>query len=286
MLTPYDRDGYFLGEWVSPGPVFEYGGTEEALFFNNCIYAASLAFMIELEEELGDKQFEIEYFSAKLAALRKTLHQKYYNPEKCSYQNCDQVRSALALYAGIVPDSLKSRVGQSLENRLREQGFINVGSFGRYPFYKTVLQDSVAFALLADILTKTSYPGYGYFLENGCTTFPEMWEIDQPNSTVIHTSYTGVSAFFIKGLTGINEGACGSDTLLIEPHPVASLYRAEAEVDTPYGRVKSAWEKDKEGKIKYSIALPFGSIAKLRLENEDEKTLSAGEYCFYTSVSQ
>lgn len=32
MLTRYASHGYFLGDWVSPGPVFEYAETEEALF--------------------------------------------------------------------------------------------------------------------------------------------------------------------------------------------------------------------------------------------------------------
>ncbi|MDR1762420.1 MAG: glycoside hydrolase family 78 protein [Dysgonamonadaceae bacterium] len=278
MLTPYDKEGYFLGEWVSPGPVFEYGETEEALFFNNCVYAATLDFMIEAAGELGREQSEIERLKTKLSTLRKALHQKYYKPEIGSYQNCDQVRTAFALYAGIVPDSLKTRVGQYLENRLREQGFINIGSFGRYPFYKTVLQDSAAFALLADILAKTTYPGYGYFLENDCTTFPEMWEIDQPNSTVIHTSYTGISAFFIKGLAGIGEYAEVAQ-ILIKPRLVERLSHCSASVETPFGRVKSGWIKE-NGKVKYSVSIPFGMTAKFVFPDGNERILSAGEYSF------
>jgi alpha-L-rhamnosidase len=130
------------------------------------------------------------------------------------------------------------------------------------------------------ILAKTNYPGYGYFVEKGCTTFPEMWEIDQPNSTVIHTSYTGVSALFFKGLSGINEFSSGYDTILIAPKAIECLSWCRAAINTPYGKVKSAWEKDKKGRIKYTFTIPFGTVAKLRMENEEEKIVSAGNYSF------
>jgi alpha-L-rhamnosidase len=277
MLTPYDSHGYFLGEWVSPGPVFEYAETEEALFFNNCACAMTLDFMLRIARELDESEADINEYRLKLNALRKALHDKYYHPETGAYQNGDQVRTSFALYAGIVPDELEESVRGYLNVLLQQQQYINVGSFGRYPFYKTVLNHPEYFNIMGHLIAKTTYPGYGYFIEKGCTTMPEMWEIDAPNSTVIHTSYTGISAFFIKTLAGINE--TGNDTIRIAPAPIERLSRCRASGETPFGRVESAWEKD-GNEIIYTFTVPFGMTAKIIPENEEERIVPAGHYRF------
>ena len=131
---------------------------------------------------------------------------------------------------------------------------------------------------MGEILLRKNYPSYGYFLEKNCTAFPEMWEIDRPNSTVIHTSYTGISAFFIKYLAGINEYSGGCDTLLIAPHPVAALEHCRAGIETPYGQVKSSWKRE-NAKIKYRFEIPFGAVARIKT-GCGEKTVPAGKYAF------
>jgi alpha-L-rhamnosidase len=273
-LTRYDSHGYFLGEWVSPGPVFEYAETEEALFNNNCAYAMTLDYLIKMQRVNGKTQ-AIERWETDLQKTRNALHREYYNEERQMYLNGDQVRTAWALYAGIVPDSLREQQENHLLERLKTQGYLDIGSFGRFPFYQTVLHSDKYAEILGEILSKTSYPSYGYFLKNACTAFPEMWEIDQPNSTVIHTSYTGISAFFIQYLAGINAYACGSDTLLITPHPIDALEYCTAELETPYGRVKSSWKRE-NSQIKYRFEVPFGVVARVRVEGE-EKMVPTGQ---------
>ena len=188
------------------------------------------------------------------------------------------MRTAWALYAGIVPDSLREQQEKHLLELLEKQRYLNIGSFGRFPFYKTVLHSDKYAEIFGEILSNKNYPSYGYFLERNCTAFPEMWEIDQPNSTVIHTSYTGISAFFIKYLAGINEYSCGYDTLLIAPHPIVALEHCKAGIETPYGQVKSSWKRD-NSKIKYRFEIPFGAVARIKTGN-GKKIVPSGKYEF------
>ncbi len=278
MLKRYASHGYFLGDWVSPGPKFEYAETEEALFFNNCAYAMTLDFMINIALEINEKE-EVIINKNKLDALRSSLHNKYFNLEKEYYLNGDQVRTSFALYSELVPDTLQEKVHHHLKTILNEQQYINVGSFGRYPFYKVLLNNGEYIEILDEILRKETYPGYGYFVHENCTAFPEMWEIDQPNSSVIHTSYTGISAFFFRGLAGIRNISFGEDTILIAPEPIDRLSWCKAEIETPYGQVKSEWKRN-ESNITYSFSIPFGMTARIKLKNEDEKIVNAGTYYF------
>jgi alpha-L-rhamnosidase len=277
LLTRYGTHGYFLGEWVSPGPVFEYAETEEALFNNNCAYVMTLEYLMKMENA-NCKRKNVGTWMVDLQKTRVALHKEYYNPEKQIYLNGDQVRTAWALYAGIVPDSLRAKMETHLLNLLQTQNYLDVGSFGRYPFYKTILHSDKYAETVGKILSKNDYPSYGYFLEKSCTAFPEMWEIDQPNSTVIHTSYTGISAFFVKYLAGIQEASCGYDTVLICPHPISQLSNCSAEVETPYGKVKSGWKRE-HAKIKYCFEIPFGAVARIKTGNE-EKIVPSGKYEF------
>lgn len=279
LLTRYAHHGYFLGEWVSPGPVFEYAETEEALFFNNCAYVMALDHMASIAGVVG-KSGDAARYAAQRDAVRRAIHRKYYDSGRGVYLNGDQVRTSFALYAGVVPDSLREGVANYLAEKLAGQGYIDVGSFGRYPFYKTVLADSRYGGILGDMLARRDYPGYGYFVEQGCTTLPEMWEIDQPNATVIHTSYTGISAFFFRCVAGISELSPGCGTLLIAPVPIERLSWCRASRDTPYGKVVSAWRRDDSGGVVYELEIPFGATAEVRLPGEPVRTLTAGSYRF------
>jgi alpha-L-rhamnosidase len=113
-------------------------------------------------------------------------------------------------------------------------------------------------------MAKTSYPGYGYFIDRGETTFPEVWEIEHPNCAQIHTSYAGISAWFIKGLAGINPGCPGYRQIRIEPNVVDNLNHASAGMETPFGLVESGWFKG-DDRITYTISVPVGAEAELVL---------------------
>lgn len=283
LLTRYAHHGYFLGEWVSPGPVFEYAETEESLFFNNCAYVMALNYMADIAKVIG-RSDDSRRYADKRDAVRRAIHIKYYNPNLGSYLSGDQVRTSFALYAGVVPDSLQENVANYLADLLTEQEYIDVGSFGRYPFYKTMLADNRYKDILGNLIARRRYPGYGYFIEQGCTTLPEMWEIDRPNSTVIHTSYTGISAFFFRCVAGIGELLPGCGTVMIEPFPIERLSWCRASRDTPYGEITSAWKRNDQGDIIYELEIPFGMIAKVRLPGEEERILTAGRYCFDSNL--
>jgi alpha-L-rhamnosidase len=265
-LTPYDDGGYFLGEWVSPGPVFEYSESPQALYFNNCVYAMTLNFFINIAETLGDD--ETVLYRKKLETHRTNMHEKYYNAPINSYLNGDQVRTAFALYSGIVPDSLRKSVLEHLEKDLTgEHPYFNIGSFTRYPYCNVLYTHPQFQEIIADILSKTTYPGYGYFLSKGETSWPETWEIIHNNSSIIHTSYAGItSGWFIKSLAGINpniEGP-GYSIVTIRPHVIKKLDYARAAVESPYGLIESGWTKN-GNQVVYHISIPFGSKARIYL---------------------
>ncbi|MDR0541610.1 MAG: family 78 glycoside hydrolase catalytic domain [Dysgonamonadaceae bacterium] len=259
LLTPYDEEhGHFLGEWLRPGHLQELEINDHSLFFNNCVYAMALDHYIHIAEALG-RNDETASYRKRLQILQTALHKKYYNPEKHSYLDGDQVRSATALFAGIVPEDLQPDVLKHLENDMTgAHPYFDIGSFSRYQYFHVLLAHPQFAEIIYNILSKTTYPGYGYFLAKGETAWPETWEIDEDkNSAKIHTGYTGISAWFIKSLAGIEPVAenPGYQTVSIRPRIIEKISFARAGVETPYGLVESGWEKD-NGNIRFDIVIP------------------------------
>jgi alpha-L-rhamnosidase len=264
MLVSYDSHGYFIGDWLGPGQRQEYGNTVEALFFNNCAYAMTLDLFIHIAGLL-DRDNETAPYRERLTTLRTRLHETYFNPAVNSYLNGDQVRTSFALFAGIFPDSLRPAALKHLEEDMTgAHPYFDIGSSSRYPYFKTLFAYPQFHEIISGILSKTSKPGYGYILSQGETAWTEVWEADEPAR--IHTSYTGISAWFIKGLAGIEpdiEGP-GYRVFTIRPHIVKRLDYAKAAVESPYGLIESAWKRNGD-KIDYEISVPIGSEARIYL---------------------
>jgi alpha-L-rhamnosidase len=274
VLTRYGRHGYFLGDWVAPGPVFEYGESEEALFFNNCVYAISLRHYLDIVS-CGGLGVDTAVYCDRLDTLRRSLHDIYYDPRSGIYLNGDQVRTTCALYAGLVPDSLVAGVlGHLADDLSGAHPYINVGSFGRYPFYKTILRYDGFYELLDSVLSRRTYPGYGYFIESGCNVFPETWEIANSNTAFTHTSYAGISAWFLKGLSGI-EFAASDRRVMVTPHLVSRLTFVDGGVDTPYGMVRSGWRRD-SSRVSYCIEIPVGLDGVITLPSLSSGVMESG----------
>ena len=108
-----------------------------------------------------------------------------------------------------------------------------MGSSGLPVLLKFLIEDTERDDIIAEHLSKTTEPSYGYFLSRGETAWPEYWDDTKPSR--IHTCYTGIAAWFIKGLGGIREdpNQYGYQSFIIKPALVGNLTFAEAQDQIP-----------------------------------------------------
>jgi alpha-L-rhamnosidase len=270
----------FLGDWLGPGPRTEYGDLPEAQFFSNCVHVMSLQLFTDIAGALG-RSDEAEPYRRRIAPLQAKIHDTYYNPATGAYSNGDQVRTAWALFAGIVPDSLRAAVLTHLKNDMTgAHPYFDIGSSSRYPYFKTLLAYPGVFHQTVDsLLSKTTYPSYGYFLQPGETPWPEAWEARV--DAHVHTSYVGISAWLVKGLAGIESFTAGGRRVSIRPHPVARLTFARAAVQSPYGVIESSWRRSGDA-VTYEVTVPVGMQAQVELPTAagsyDRHDVAAGKY--------
>jgi alpha-L-rhamnosidase len=280
LFTPYAaHSAMFLGDWLGPGPRTEFGDLVEAQFFNNCVHVMTLQLLVDIAETLG-RSDEAASYLRRIAPLKAKIHDTYYHPATRAYANGDQVRTAWALFADVVPDSLRPALLAHLKDDMTgAHPYFDIGASSKYPYFKTLLAHPGVFhETVAGLLSKTTYPSYGYFLQQDETTWPEAWEARV--DAHVHTSYVGISAWLIKGIAGIETAG---RRVTIRPRPTEQLTFVRAAVQSPYGAIESAWRRS-GSKIIYEVTIPVGVKAGIYLpdatkaDGYDIHEVTAGKY--------
>ncbi len=289
-----DRSGY-LGDWCPPGYIesVSIDGRQVALWFYYYCY-----FLISKISKIMGNQKDSQRFRKKANEIKKLYNIEFFkdyfygsypslaykvlnigNSRKITKDmlneyikkggiNC-QTSNSLALYLDIVPKNKENNVLQTLLKDIieRHSNHISTGIVGARYIFEVLAKfnyEDIAYKMI----TKDTYPGWGYMIKEGATTLWERWEYLDGNAMNSHNHHMfgTVDSFFYKVLAGINvdEDNPGFRNIIIKPKPAGDLKYAKATVDTIKGKVFSSWEKnDKFFSLKVSI--PVGSTAKIYL---------------------
>ncbi len=279
--TDYNKGGNFLGDWARPtdptDPLKgkEFGTTPEALLFNNCVYAMDLRTMIAIAGVLGKPDDATDY-GRKLEDLKARIQARFFNAADNTYIDTRQIHLAFPMFAGVTPDDVKPAVYANFEKEITEtRPYLDMGSSGLPVLLKFLIEDVDRNDILFTHLSKTTEPGYGFFLGQGETAWPEYWS--DKCASRIHTCYTGIAAWFMKGVGGIREDPShyGYQSFVIKPAPAGDLTFAEADTESLYGPIVSRWEK-KEGGFSMNVTIPVNSTATVYVPATDIKNVTEG----------
>lgn len=260
VLGVYADENHFLGDWATPHG--NERGTIEAKFFNNCVYAYDLDVFVKIAEILG-KSDDIVTYSARLQSLRSNVHKTYYDSTGKTYLDGRQLRLAFPLYVGITPDSERDAVFAAFVNEItNKRPYLDTGSSGIPILLKYLIEDIQRCDLIYHCLTRTEFPSYGYFLANGETTWPEFW--DNKRASRIHTCYTSIAGYFIKGIGGIlpDPEQYGMKQFIIRPQLVGDLTYARTTSGSYYGQIISNWSRSGKAGM-FHVEIPANTQAKV-----------------------
>lgn len=254
-----------LGDWCTPrGNFWDSSNSPGAAHFNNCAYAYMLQCSKKIAKTLGKMQDENEY-AKRLKIQQEATHELSYNPETAKYLDGIQVNQAFALLAGVTPNKEKEKVeAQLVDNILYDFPYYDTGSSGQALYTRYFTESGERMDLVYELLRDKHHPSYGYFLEQGKTVWPERWSAI--GNSQIHTCYTGIGGYFIKGFGGIrpNPEKLGMQHMLIKPAPVGDLTFANTQYQSMYGNVVVNWEKSVKGAV-FHIEIPANAKAKVYL---------------------
>lgn len=261
--SPDGLTNWGLGDWVPVKSVTPKEFTSSVYYFTDAAILAKAA-------QLFGHENDFEKYSALAEKIKNAINQKYLNPETGIYGSGLQTELSVALYWGIVPDSLKSKVAKNLADRvIRDNKHIDVGLLGTKSILNALSENGHA-ELAAEVALQETYPSWGWWIKNGATTLYENWDVDADRDiSMNHIMFGEIGAWFYKGIGGIfpDPENPGFKNVILKPNFISSLNHFEASHNGPYGKIVSKWERSGE-KLIYTVTVPANSAATLILMSD------------------
>ncbi len=202
-----------------------------------------------------------------------------------------QTAAACVLVYNLAPnDEARRRATELLADDIRARNIhLSTGFLGT-PILLKALEEAGDLPLAYQLLEQTSCPSWLYPVTQGATTTWERWDAIRDGvfheswmNSLNHYAFGSAAAWLYSSICGIRDiagedpAAAGWKRFRLAPHPGGSLTFAEASFDSPYGEIRSRWERSTNG-IAYTFAVPANTTAELRLPGEPALTLHSGTH--------
>jgi hypothetical protein len=150
---------------------------------------------------------------------------------------------------------------QNLEKSIREQGKpLTAGDVG-FHYLVEALTNSGRSQLLYEMNNRDDVPGYGFQLKKGATALTESWPALE-NVSNNHLMLGHLMDWFYTGLGGIGqtENSVAYKEIVIKPEMVGDLSWVKSSYQSPYGEIRSDWEKSGTT-LKMNVTIPANTSA-------------------------
>lgn len=257
-----------LADWVSAEPV-------SGKITGTWGYYLMITELAELARLTGHQADALRY-QALAGDIRTAFNTAFYDATRRRYVAADgtasQTAQALALDAGLVPDSEREAVLDALVELVHafhptgDGPHFSGGTIGMAPTVRALAaggRDDVLWALIH----RDEQPGYGYFMEStvanpgGMTTMGERWNRGDSKN---HMILAQIEEWFHAGLAGIRaaDGTTAYRELVIQPKVVGDLTFVKGHYVTPQGTARSEWKRD-GNRLRLTVTVPPNTSAEV-----------------------
>jgi len=232
--------------------------------------------MSEIAELLGYKDDKKQY-EALSDTIKEAFNATFLRPETSIYglDSVFQTYQLLAIVGNLVPSDNREKVLKTIVDDIKARGnHLNTGIIGTKYLWPT-LSDAGYDDLAWSVATQETYPSFGYWIRNNCTTLLEQW--DGANSHN-HQMFGTITEYFYQYLAGIRpptrEGTTNAyKHINLQPYMPDNLDMAQARLRTVSGQIVSRWEKQGKG-YKYEATVPANTTATIILPAKDAVVLT------------
>lgn len=271
----------WLGDHMVPGkaPGYEKWRSDEtpqslswtALYYRNILLVSEMAKVIGQKEDVSS-------YSQLAQEVKQAINEKWLDESTGHYASKSQTAEMLPLSLGLVPDEYREKLINNIAYNITENdnGHLRVGHAGITALVESLTANNMGNEMY-DIVNTTTYPGWGYMVDQGATTIWECWgrdfaDVGGRRRSDNMTMLAGVNEFFYRYIAGIQGpnfyGAenmkPGYQEFKIKPYPLKDLTSAKASVQTVRGEISSSWESD-GGTFKLNIEIPANSVAQVSI---------------------
>lgn len=255
-----------INDWVPAGRR-EAGSSRTPSYFTATVTAMDICRKAsEIFDELGMKYQKV-FADTLYSDLRSALRKYAVDLNTLTVHGRCITTQAMAIYYDVFENGEKQYAFDKLVKMFdNKNGGFDCGCLGIRILFHT-LSDFGRADLAYKLITRTEFPGYGYWIVNGRTSLGEQFiPVDEEQSSLNHHFFGDVISWFMKNLAGINLNPYHNNVneVRFAPKFIAELDNAEASMTVPAGEIKAEWHRDGENVI-YTVTVPDGMSARIML---------------------
>lgn len=279
---------YQYGDWLAldreqgNGSV---GATDVYLVANACyIYVTNL--VAKTAKVLG-KEEEAAYYEKIYAQTLESFREEYYTARGRIVSET-QTGCVLSLHFDLAREKDRGRILDALLTNLENhKNHLTTGFVGT-PYLCHALSDNGAHDMAGILFMRDDYPSWLYGVKMGATTMWERWDAIRPDGSMPHPgqnsmnhyAYGAIGDWMYRKIGGINQMEAGYHKFYIRPMFVRGIEEVRTELETPYGRIVSAWSC-RNRKIRLEVTVPANTSAVIYLpEKEGALEVGSGVYVY------
>jgi len=267
---------YGLGDWFDYGPgqpgesqLTPKALTATAIYYYDVKLISEMAFVLK-------KSDENKRLNAWANEVKSAFNAHFFDSVKCNIATGSQTAMAMPWCVGLVDDQFKDKVIKNLEDSIRAHDKqLTAGDIGfRY------LVEALAYGgksqLLYEMNARDDVPGYGFQLKKGATSLTESWPALE-NVSNNHLMLGHLMDWFYIGLGGISqtEQSIAYKEIVIKPEMVVGITWVKASYQSPYGEIRSEWEKS-ESSLIMNVKIPANTSALIYIPNIKGSVIKEG----------
>lgn len=246
-----------FGDWVPAGEQTN----------KDLVASAYLAYDLRLLSQIAnaiDNKTDADKYGALATKSRAAFNARFLDADG-RYLGDTQTAYAMALGMGLVPTDRQAQVARRLAEAIqRRQGHLATGFIGT-AFLLPALSDSGHNEVAYQLLQNTTYPSWGYMIDQGATSIWELWNSDKEGPAMNsrnHFAFGTVAEWIQRYLGGIDTDASapGYKNVVIRPQPGTGINQARTEYDSQYGTIVTDWQRT-SNTFRLKVTVPANTTA-------------------------
>jgi alpha-L-rhamnosidase len=279
------KDSY--GDWCVPPESSELIHAKDSSRITNpqLIATAYYYFLLQLMQKfavLSNNQADCAQFESEAVRVKAAFNKKFYNSSNSTYSNNTVTANILPLAFDMVPQMEKEKVFQNIVSKILDEnkGHISTGVIGTQWLMRWLTKYDRA-DIAYKLASNTTYPSWGYMVENGATTIWELWNGNTANPSMNsqnHVMLLGdLLIWMYENLGGIHSDSAevAFKKIIMKPAFEVDLSNVSATYQSSYGNIKSHWMKE-NGVLKWDITIPANTRAIIYIPAAEANQVKEG----------
>ncbi len=275
-------ENWHFGDWLAFATTnSDYpGATTEKDLIATAYYYHSTNLLSKIAGIIGKKD-DAQKYKELCANIKKAFVTEYVTPNGRLVSHT-QTAYVLALSFGLLPDTLKDKAAVYLAKDVEKFGHLTTGFVGT-PLLCSTLSSIGREDLAFMLLMRKEYPSWLYPVTQGATTIWERWDgqktdgsfQDVSMNSLNHYAYGAIGEWLYNYVAGINIDSKnpGYKHIIFSPHTGGGLTHANAEFESLYGTIKSAWKIEGENFI-YNVTIPANTTGTIILPQNNPENIT------------